>query len=199
MVLTTEPERLEQDARLSDTIRRERDRLFRFIRRFVRDTGDAEDILQEVFAELVEAERLLRPIEQVGGWLFRVARNRITDRFRKRRSEAPKPSPRPDDGAGESPQLEDLLPSPEAGPDAALARSLLLEELEAAIDELPPAQRAVFVAHQVMGRSFKELAEETGTNVNTLLARKHKAVLRLRRRLHAIHEEFAGGSIRRNT
>jgi RNA polymerase sigma factor (sigma-70 family) len=147
---------------------------------------DAEDILQDVFFELVEAYRLMKPVEQVGAWLFRVARNRITDFFRKKKPEAL------DDAATdvEGLALEDLLPSPEAGPEAAYARSVLLEELDAALDELPEEQRDVFIAHEIQGRSFKELAKETGLNVNTLLSRKHYAVLHLRDHLQAIYDEF---------
>src|SRR5260370_1643823 len=176
----------EQDQRISETIDREKTRLRNFIRKRVADQGDAEDILQEVFYELVEAYRLMKPVEQVGAWLFRVARNRITDFFRKKKPEAL------DDAVtdGEASALEDLLPSPEAGPEAAYARSVLLEELDAALDELPEEQRNVFVAHEIQGRSFKELVAETGVSVNTLLSRKHYAVLHLRERLQAIYDEF---------
>ena len=168
---------------------REQARLRSFIRRRVADQRDAEDILQEVFYEFVEAYRLMKPIEQVSGWLFRVARNRIIDLFRRRKpGSLADPVAVADDG--EQLVLEDLLPSPEAGPDAAYARGVLLEELDEALDELPEAQREVFLAHEVEGRSFKELAEETGVSVNTLLARKHRAVVHLRRRLQAIYEEF---------
>ena len=170
----------------------QRRRLRGFIRKRVPDPADAEDILQEVFYEWVEAVRLLRPIEQVGAWLFRVARNRITDLFRKKRSER---FDWPDAATSESldladASLEDLLPSADAGPEAAYARRLLLEELDAALDELPEEQRSVFLAHELEGRSFKELAAQTGVGVNTLLSRKRYAVLHLRRRLQAIHDEF---------
>ena len=175
---------IEQDQRISEAIAWEQPRLRNFIRARVADPGDAEDILQDVFYELVAAYRLMQPVEQVGAWLFRVARNRITDFFRKK-----KPEPLDD---GEGLVLEDLLPSPEAGPEAAYARSVLLEELDAALDELPEEQRAVFIAHEIQGRSFKELAAETGLSVNTLLSRKHYAVLHLRERLQAIYEEFTG-------
>jgi RNA polymerase sigma factor (sigma-70 family) len=155
----------------------------------VADRGDAEDILQEVFYEFVEAYRLMKPIEQVSGWLFQVARNRIIDLFRRK-----KPGSLSDPaGAGEEGEallLEDLLPSPDAGPDAVFARQVLIEELENAVDELPEDQRQVFVAHEIEGRSFKELAAETGVRLNTLIARKHRAVLHLRERLQAIHGEF---------
>jgi len=189
--VTSEPgePRTAQNRRISEAIEREGRRLLGFIRKRVDDEGDAEDILQDVFYELTEAYRLMKPVEQVGAWLYRVARNRIIDRFRKRRPE----------GSGEVPvnageedplRLEDLLPSPDAGPEALYARSVLLEELEAALDELPEEQREVFMAHEIDGRSFKQLAEETGLSINTLLSRKHYAVLHLRRRLRAIYEEF---------
>jgi RNA polymerase sigma factor (sigma-70 family) len=167
----------------------ERSRLRDFIRRRVPDPSDAEDIVQEVFYELVEANRLLMPIEHVTGWLFRVARNRITDLFRKKKPEAF--SDRTAEGEdGELLRIEDLLPSPDAGPEALYVRSVLLEELEFALDELPDEQRAVFVAHELEGRSFKELSAESGVNVNTLLSRKRYAVLHLRERLQSLHDEF---------
>ena len=177
------------DPRISEAIRLEWARLRNFIRKRVADQGDAEDILQDVFYELLEAYRLMRPIEQVGAWLFRVARNRITDRFRQRQVDAQR-GPR-DAGEGDA-NWEDLLPSADDGPEAAYARGVLLEELEQALDELPEEQRAVFLAHEIEGRSFKDLAAETGLNVNTLLSRKHYAVLHLRRRLQAIYNEFTG-------
>jgi RNA polymerase sigma factor (sigma-70 family) len=180
----------EQDQRISDAIRRERDRLRSFIRRRVRDVQDAEDVLQDVFAELVEAERLMRPVDEIGTWLYRVARNRITDLFRKKRPE-PLPEVRADeDGPGAALSLQDLLPSRDGGPEAAYARGVLLDALEDALEELPEEQRAVFVAHEWEGRSFKELAAETGVGVNTLLSRKHAAVLHLRRRLQSLYEEI---------
>jgi RNA polymerase sigma factor (sigma-70 family) len=180
--------RAEQNRRIAGVIQREGRLLFRFIRRRVKDQGDAEDILQDVFYELTEAFRLMQPIEQAGAWLYRVARNRMIDRFRKKRPEA---FETPVDESGEEMlRFEDLLPSPEGGPDAVYARKVLLEELDAALEELPKEQREVFVAHEIEGRSFKELAAETGVSVNTLLSRKRYAVLHLRRRLQAIHEEF---------
>jgi RNA polymerase sigma factor (sigma-70 family) len=179
----------EQDQRISEAIDRERPRLRNFIRRRVGDQSDAEDILQDVFYELVEAYRLMKPVEQVTAWLFRVARNRITDLFRSKQREALRSEPAVVEN-GEMLALEDLLPSPDAGPDAAYARTVLLEELDAALDELPDEQREVFIAHEVMGYSFKELAGQTGVSVNTLLSRKHYAVLYLRERLQAIHDEF---------
>jgi RNA polymerase sigma factor (sigma-70 family) len=178
-----------QDRRIAETIGREQNRLRNFIRKRVDDAGDAEDILQEVFYELVEATRLMKPIEHASAWLFRVARNRITDLFRKRKPEVSTDAPVATPGGGEL-LFSDLLPSPDAGPEAAYARSVLLEEFDAALDELPDEQRDVFVAHELEGRSFKELAAETGLSVNTLLARKRYAVLRLRRRLQAIYDDF---------
>lgn len=179
----------EQDRRISETVVREQARLRNFIRRRVPDSFDAEDILQDVFSELVEAYRLMQPIEQAGAWLFRVARNRIIDAFRKRK---PEPLGRPLALASDGEPLwpEDLLASRSAGPDAAYARAVLLEELEAALDELPPEQRAVFIAHEIDGRSFKEIAAETGLTVNTLLSRKHYAVVRLRQRLREAYDEL---------
>ena len=179
----------ERDLRLSKIIELEGSRLRNFIRRRVPDAADAEDIMQEVFYELVEANRLLMPIEHMTGWLFRVARNRITDLFRKK-----KPATFSDaavvDEDGEVLRVEDLLPSPDAGPEALYFRSVLLDELELALDELPDEQRKVFVAHELEGRSFKELSAESGVNVNTLLSRKRYAVLHLRERLQRIHGEF---------
>src|SRR5712692_3771783 len=183
---------LEQDQRISDVVKREQSRLLNFIRRRVPDPRDAEDILQDVFYELVEANRLLMPIEHVTGWLFRVARNRITDLFRKKRPESFS-----DTGVAneddELLQLEDLLPSPDAGPEVLYARNVLLDELELAVDELPKEQREVFVAHELEGRSFKEMAAETGVSVNTLLSRKRYAVLHLRERLQSIYDELTKG------
>ena len=181
---------VEQDQRISEAVTRERSRLRGFIRKRVPDPRDAEDILQDVFYELVEANRLLMPIEHISGWLYRVARNRITDLFRKK-----KPAPFADavDADGERLNLEELLPSPDAGPEAAYARGVLLDELESALDELPEEQRDVFLAHEVEGRSFKELSQETGVSVNTLLSRKRYAVLHLRRRLRSMYEGITKG------
>ena len=180
----------EQNHRIAETIEREQARLRNFIRKRVLDESDAEDILQEVFYELVQAYRLMKPVEQAGAWLFRVARNRIIDRFRKRRPKAVRNDAPAGEEGGELFPWEDLLPSPDAGPEAAYAREVLLEELDAALDELPEEQREVFVAHELEGRSFNELAAATGLSVNTLLSRKHYAVLHLRRRLRAIYDEF---------
>ena len=180
---------LEQDRRISDVVKREQSRLRNFIRRRVPDPRDAEDILQDVFFELVEANRLLMPIDHVTSWLFRVARNRSTDLFRKKKTESLSDIA----GAGDDDELlrfEDLLPSTQARPDALYARSMLLDELELAVCELPEEQRKVFVAHELEGRSFKELAAETGVSVNTLLSRKRYAVLHLRERLQRIYDDF---------
>ncbi len=186
---SVQPMALEQDQRISEVVKRERSRLGNFIRRRVPDPRDAEDILQEVFYELVEANRLLMPIDHVTGWLFRVARNRIIDLFRKKKPESFSDAGVEDED-GELLRLEDWLPSPDAGPDALYARRVLLDELEAALDELPDEQREVFVAHELEGRSFKEMAAETGVSVNTLLSRKRYAVLHLRRQLQDIYDEF---------
>ena len=180
----------DQDQRVSKAIDREGGRLRNFIRKRVADREDAEDILQDVFYELVEAYRLMQPVEQVTAWLFSVARNRITDLFRKRTREGMRSQPPPVTEDGETLQLDEWLPSPDAGPEAAYARSVLLEELDAALDELPEEQREVFVAHELMGDSFKEISAQTGFSVNTLLSRKHYAVLFLRERLRFIHDEF---------
>jgi RNA polymerase sigma factor (sigma-70 family) len=185
----------EQDRKISEIIARERTRLSKFIRRRVPDPSDVEDILQEVFYELVEANRLLMPIDQVTGWLFRVARNRITDLFRKKKPEAFSDAAGNNFGdfgneGGYVPRLEDLLPSPDAGPEALYVRNVFLDEFELALDELPDEQREVFVAHELEGRSFKELSAESGVNVNTLLSRKRYAVLHLRERLQSIYDEF---------
>ena len=180
---------VQQNQQISEAIERERPRLRNFIRRRVPDQSDAEDILQEVFSELVEAYRMMKPLEQVTAWLFRVARNRITDLFRSKKREASKePAVTTEDG--ETLEWEDLLPAPDAGPESAYARSVLLEEMDAALDELPEEQREVFVAHEFLGYSFKELAEQTGVSVNTLLSRKHYAVLHLRQRLQSIYDDF---------
>jgi RNA polymerase sigma factor (sigma-70 family) len=176
----------EQDQFIAQAFERDQPRLRSFIRRRVLDSGDAEDILQDVFYELIAAYRMLQPVEQVTAWLYRVARNRITDRFRRQ-----KPASLSEPiGEDASLSLEDLLPSPDAGPDAIYARNVLLEVLDDALDELPANQREVFIAHEWMGRSFKELADETGLSVNTLLSQKRYAVLHLRQRLLAVDENF---------
>ena len=179
----------EQDQRIAQAMETDGSRLRNYIRKHVVDLETAEDILQEVFVELIEAYRLLKPIEQVSGWLFRVAKNRIIDRFRGRRLESlSQDRYGEDDDVAVS--LEDLLPSPDSGPEAAYARSVLLDEVDEALREMPEEQRSVFIAHEWEGYSFKELAAETGVSVNTLLSRKRYAVLHLRRRLRSISEEF---------
>ena len=182
---------MDQDRRISEVVEREQSRLRRFIRRRVPDPRDVDDVLQDVFYGLVEANRLLMPIDHVTGWLFRVARNRITDLFRKKTpasfSEAAVVGE--DD---ERLRIEELLPSPDAGPEALYAREVLLDELDRALDELPAEQREVFVAHELEGRSFKEMAAETGASVNTLLSRKRYAVRHLRERLQETYDEFTG-------
>ena len=183
---------LEQDQRISEVVKREQSRLRNFIRRRVPDPGDVEDILQDVFYELVEANRMLMPIEHVTGWLFRVARNRITDLFRKKKPERFSDAVVADED-DELLQLEDLLPSPDAGPEALYARNALLDALVLAVEELPAEQRDIFIAHELEGRSFKEMSTETGVSVNTLLSRKRYAVLHLRERLRSIYDEFTKG------
>ena len=179
----------EQDQRISEVVKREQSRLRNFIRRRVPDPADVEDIVQDVFYKLVEANRLLMPIDHVTGWLFRVARNRITDLFRRKKPESFS-NARVADEDGDVLRVEDLLPSPDAGPEALYVRGVLLEELELALDELPDEQREVFIAHEIEGRSFKELSAASGVNINTLLARKRYAVLHLRGRLQTIYDEF---------
>jgi len=179
----------DQDQRITDVVKREQSRLGNFIRRRVSDPGDAEDILQDVFSALVEANRLLMPIEHVTGWLFTAARNRITDLFRKKTPTRFSDLSASDD-EGDQLSFEDLLPSADAGPDELYARSAMLEELEDALDELPREQREVFIAHEIEGRSFKQMAAEGGVSVNTLLARKRYAVLHLRQRLQDVYDEF---------
>jgi RNA polymerase sigma factor (sigma-70 family) len=178
----------ERENRLSEIVQRERQRLLNFIRKRVADVSDAEDIAQDVFSELVESYELMKPVEQVGAWLYRVARNRIIDLFRRNKRQAERRFL--DRDADEELPLEEMLPSPEAAPDEAYVRLVLLDELDAALDELPEEQREVFLAHEIDGRSFKELAEATGSNLNTLLSRKRYAVLHLRKRLDAIYREF---------
>ncbi len=185
--LTPDALMAEQNKRITETIAREHGRLRNFIRRRVPDSGDAEDVLQDVFIEFVEAYRLPAPIEQIGAWLYSVARNRIIDRFRKRK-EDPLPLSSEDEDGGY--WLDDVLPSSDAGPEAAYARAALLDQMRVALDELPVEQRDVFVAHELDGRSFKELAAESGLALNTLLARKRYAVLHLRARLQTIYDEF---------
>ena len=179
----------EQDRQISEVVEREQFRLRNFIGRRIADPGDVEDILQEVFFELVEAYRLMKPVERAGAWLFQVARNRIIDRFRRKKPEPLADISVPSD-EGEALSIEDFLPSPDAGPEAAYARTVLIEELEAALDELPEEQRRVFIQHEIEGKSFKELAAESGVSINTLLSRKRYAVLYLRQRLQSVYDEL---------
>jgi RNA polymerase sigma factor (sigma-70 family) len=179
----------EQDRQISEAVEQQGFRLRNFIRRRVSDPADVEDILQEVFFELVEAYRLMKPIEIAGAWLFQVARNRIIDRFRKKKPEPLADMTLPSD-EGEMLSVEEFLPSADAGPEAAYIGTVLIEELEAALDELPDEQRQVFIAHEIEGRSFKDLAAESGVSINTLLSRKRYAVLFLRTRLQSVYEEF---------
>jgi RNA polymerase sigma factor, sigma-70 family len=175
---------IEQNQLLSEAMERDEPRLRNFIRKRVADSGEAEDILQDVFYELLEAYRLMKPIEQVTAWLFRVARNRMIDLFRKSKPDSLNESISSEDGSN---TLEDLLPSSDEGPEAAYARNLLLDALDDALDELPSEQREVFIAHEFMGQSFKEISAETGISVNTLLSRKRYAVLHLRNALQSIY------------
>jgi len=180
----------EQDQRISEAISREQSRLRNFIRKRVADRDDAEDILQEVFYELIETFRMMKPVEEVTAWLYQVARNRIIDLFRRKGRETRDREPATFAEDGDALLLEELLSSPDAGPEATYARGVLFEVLEDALDELPQEQREVFIAHELMGYTFKELAAQSGVSVNTLLSRKHYAVLHLRQRLQVIYDEF---------
>jgi RNA polymerase sigma factor (sigma-70 family) len=180
----------EQDQLIAQAVERDEPKLRSFIRRRVLDMGDAEDVLQDVFYELIAAYRMMKPAEQVTAWLYRVARNRITDLFRRRKAVSLNEAV--GDGEDGARELEDLLPSPDAGPDAIYARTVLMDALDEALEELPEEQREVFVGHELLGQSFKEMAEESGMSVNTLLSRKRYAVLHLRERLQEIRREFAG-------
>jgi RNA polymerase sigma factor (sigma-70 family) len=186
--VTERPSAVEAE-RISEAMSLEGRRLRRWIQRNVADRHEVEDILQDVFFELVQAHRLLQPIEDVGAWLFRVARNRVIDLVRKKRPQALADQvPVAAEDAGSS--IEDLMPSADAGPGAAYARDWFIDELEDALEELPAEQREVFLAHEISGLSFREIADLTGVGVNTLISRKHYAVLQLRRRLQAVHDEF---------
>jgi RNA polymerase sigma factor (sigma-70 family) len=178
------------DSDITATVVRERTRLVNFIRRRIRDPDDAEDILQDVFHEFVQAYRLPAPIEQASAWLFRAARNRIIDRFRKKREQPLTDSFEAEDDAGSEYRLDLALPAHDAGPEALYARALLLKALQDALDELPPNQRDVFIAHELEGRSFKDMVAQSGVPLNTLLARKRYAVLHLRARLQVIYDEL---------
>jgi RNA polymerase sigma factor (sigma-70 family) len=186
----------ERDRQISEIIAEQRSRLRNFIRKRVPNEADAEDLLQEVFFEVIEAYRLMEPVRQWSAWMFRVARNRIIDLFRKKRLGAFGNNQGVVSDEGETLPLEDMLPSPNAGPAEAYARTILLDEIEEALDELPEEQREVFTAHEIDGYSFKEIAARTGVSVNTLLSRKHYALLHLRRRLQAIYDELQIGSRR---
>jgi len=186
------PDRIE-DQRLSETLHRNYAGLRKFIRQRVADRSEAEDILQDVFYELVEAYRMMNPIEQVTAWLFRVARNRITDLFRRKQREEQRNAAAPMTEEGGAVGLEELLPSPDAGPEAAYIQGVLLDEIETALDDLPEEQREVFVAHEMLGHSFQDISAQTGVSVNTLLSRKHYAVRQLRKRLRTIYDEFLKG------
>lgn len=185
----------EHDQHITATVLRERSRLGNFIRRRVDDATEADDILQDVFHEFVLAYSLPDPLEQVSAWLFRVARNRIIDRFRKKKEaslyggDSGSGGDDQDDGDDEASHLDLLLPVSDAGPEAAYARSMLLQQLQQALDELPANQREVFIAHELDGVSFKEMAAQTGVAINTLLARKRYAVLHLRTRLQGVYDE----------
>jgi RNA polymerase sigma factor (sigma-70 family) len=183
-----------QNLELTSVLRSERSRLWSYIRRRVTDDADAEDVLQEVFGELVEAYRALLPIERIGSWLVRVARNRLIDRSRARRPESSVPFEGERQSVEGPSSWEELLPDPDAGPEAAYERSLLLEELERALAQLPREQREVFVAHEFEGESFAAMAARTGVGVNTLLGRKHYAVRQLRDRLSALRDDFRNES-----
>ncbi|WP_345817087.1 sigma-70 family RNA polymerase sigma factor (plasmid) [Paraburkholderia sp. PREW-6R] len=180
----------DKDDDITATVVRERTRLISFIRRRIRDPDDAEDILQDVLHEFVQAYRLPAPIEQASAWLFRVARNRIIDRFRKKKEQPLADLDGADDDVNSEYRLDIALPAHDAGPEALYARALLLESLQEALDELPPSQREVFVAHELEGRSFKDMVAESGVTLNTLLARKRYAVLHLRARLQAVYDDL---------
>jgi len=179
-----------QDREISATVRRERGRLLAFIRRRVLDAAEAEDVLQEALYELVAAHRLMQPVEQAGAWLMRVARNRIIDRFRKKKPELLADQGIELEDGEDVGELEDLLPSPDDGPDAVAMRQLLLEHIEAALDELPSEQRDVFIAQELEGASFKELSARWNVGVSTLLSRKRYAILYLRQRLRSVYAQW---------
>lgn len=180
----------EQDRDISATVQRERGRLLAYIRRSIADAAEAEDILQESLYELVVAYRMLQPVEQAGAWLARVARNRIIDRFRRKevRGRAVQ-APADEQDAAEG-ALADLLPAADGGPEAMAMRAILLEEIETAVAELPEEQREAFVAQELEGVSFREMAQRSGVSINTLLSRKRYAVRFLRARLRAVWDEW---------
>ncbi len=174
-------------ATVNEAVRSQRSRLLDFIRRRVRTDEDAEDILQDVFFQLVSSYSITEPIEKLSAWLFTVARNRIIDWYRKRKHDAPKPS---DPETGLPLNLEDILFDTADEPDEVYVRSLVWTELAEALDELPDEQRDVFVMHELEGRSFKEIASVTGESINTLLSRKRYAVLSLREHLQELYDEL---------
>ena len=180
-MLAVTQDHAEQNQRLSRAFELERRRLLAYIRRHIPGQIDAEDLLQDVFCELVEAYRTMKPVAHAGAWMMQVAKNRLIDLFRRGNREAV-------EDAGKR-ILLDLLPSPDDGPDALFAREVVIAEIEAALGELPPSQREVFLAHEIDRRSFAEISSETGVSVKTLLSRKHYAVKRLRKRLRHIYEE----------
>ena len=178
---------MSQDRQIAAVMLRERGRLLAFIRRRIDDAAEAEDILQEAFYELVAAARLAQPVEQIGAWLLRVVRNRIIDRFRRKRPELLLDRA---GGADEERVLDELLPAADGTPETAAMRAVLLDEIEAALEELPREQREVFIAQELDGLTFRELAERSGESINTLLARKRYGVLRLRERLQAVYDDW---------
>jgi RNA polymerase sigma factor (sigma-70 family) len=179
----------EQKEKIGLTVQQERRRLLDFIRKRIPDEDDAEDILQDVFYQFTESF-MLQPIEQVSAWLFRAARNRITDLFRKKKSIPFSRTFTPHDDEDDSFSINDLLPDPADGPEAIYARKIVVTELMDALDELPVEQREAFVMSEIENKSFKEMAEITGEGVNTLLSRKRYAVLFLRERLQNLYTDF---------
>lgn len=180
----------EQTKGIAEVVARERARLLGFIRRRVPNPGDAEDILQDVFCEFVRVCALPEPIEQVGAWLVRVARNRIIDKFRKKREESLSSDADVGDDGQDTYYLDEALPAIDGGPEAAYARAMLLEAISDALEELAPNERDVFVAHELEGQGFKEISARSGVNVNTLLGWKRRAVMHLRVRLQARYDEL---------
>jgi RNA polymerase sigma factor (sigma-70 family) len=179
-----------QDREITATVQRERGRLLEFIRRRIGDAAEAEDVLQDTLYELVVAYRMTQPVEHAGAWLARVARNRIIDRFRRKRPELLADQARARGANDEDGAFEELLPAEDDGPESAGMRELLLEEIQTGLGELPPAQREVFLAHEIDGLSFRELSARSGVSVNTLLSRKRSAVLYLQERLRAVWDDW---------
>lgn len=178
-----------QDSTIAHAVSTEGRRLRRFIARYVVDHAEAEDILQDVLYELVGSYRLMKPVENAGAWLVRVARNRIIDRFRKQRTQPVAEAPAMDE-EGEYFSWDEFLPDAGAGPEEALMRETILQAIQAALMNLTSAQREVFIAHELDGKSFKEISEQTGVNVNALLSRKHEAIHALRKQLQQIYTEL---------